>query len=156
MSLFKRGDIWWYKFVFAGQPIRESSKSTSKTIAKTAEQQRRRELEQGFNNVTIIDTRKERVRLFGELADAFYEDYAIRLPKSATYAKYAVDHLKRLLASKMVVEFDEQTVTTYQTDRLKEGTAPKTINEETGYCFAFWESLAMCCGCVSRKARSSS
>ncbi len=45
MALFKRGGVWWYKFYFAGQPIRESSKSTSKTVAKSAEQQRRRELE---------------------------------------------------------------------------------------------------------------
>jgi hypothetical protein len=43
MALFKRGGVWWYKFYFAGQPIRESSKSTSKTVAKNAEQQRRRD-----------------------------------------------------------------------------------------------------------------
>jgi integrase len=131
MSLFKRGDIWWYKFLFAGQPIRESSKSTSKTVAKVAEQNRRRELEQGFNNVTMADTRKERVRTFGDVADAFYEDYAVRLPNSATYAEYAIIHLKRLLGTKMVVEVDEQTFSSYQTDRLKEGAAAKTINEET-------------------------
>jgi hypothetical protein len=27
MSLYKRGDVWWYKFWFSGQLIRESSKS---------------------------------------------------------------------------------------------------------------------------------
>src|SRR5579875_3549895 len=32
MSLFKRGNIWWYEFWFAGRRIQESSKSTSKTI----------------------------------------------------------------------------------------------------------------------------
>ena len=36
MAVFKRGDVWWYKFYFAGRLIRESTKSTSKTIAKTA------------------------------------------------------------------------------------------------------------------------
>jgi hypothetical protein len=51
MAVFPRGNVWWYKFYFAGQFIRESSKSTSKTVAKNAETQRRRELEQGFNNV---------------------------------------------------------------------------------------------------------
>ena len=34
MSLFQRGDIWWYEFWFAGRRIRESSKSESKTLAK--------------------------------------------------------------------------------------------------------------------------
>jgi hypothetical protein len=37
--------IWWYKFSFAGQVIRESSKSASKTVAKDAERARRREME---------------------------------------------------------------------------------------------------------------
>ncbi len=46
MSLYKRGDVWWYKFRFAGQMIRESSKSESKTVAKDAERARRRELEE--------------------------------------------------------------------------------------------------------------
>lgn len=36
VSLYKRGDVWWYKFRFAGQMIRESSKSESRTIAKEA------------------------------------------------------------------------------------------------------------------------
>jgi hypothetical protein len=28
MALFKRGEMWWYKFYFAGQLIRESAKSS--------------------------------------------------------------------------------------------------------------------------------
>ena len=54
MALFKRGGVWWYKFYFAGQPIRESAKSSSKTVAKNAEQQRRRELEAGFHNLKEV------------------------------------------------------------------------------------------------------
>ena len=60
MAPFKRGGVWWYKFYFAGQLIRESSKSTSKTVAKNAEQERRRELEAGFNN--LKDIRQQRIR----------------------------------------------------------------------------------------------
>lgn len=62
MALIQRGRIWWYDFMFAGRRIQESSRSASKTIAKKAEQNRRRELEQGFNNVA--DTRQERIRTF--------------------------------------------------------------------------------------------
>ena len=51
MSVYKRGDVWWYKFRFAGQMIRESSKSESKTIAKDAERQRRREMEESWNQI---------------------------------------------------------------------------------------------------------
>src|SRR5215470_14614319 len=34
VSLYRRGQIWWYKFRFSGQMIRESSESESKTVAK--------------------------------------------------------------------------------------------------------------------------
>ena len=45
MGVYKRGDTWWYEFVFAGKRVRESAKTTSKTIAKEAEKNRRRALE---------------------------------------------------------------------------------------------------------------
>ncbi len=131
MSLFRRGDVWWYEFWFAGQRIRESTKSSSKTVAKEAEKNRKRELEQGFNNIT--DQRRDRVRTFRDMAEDFYDVYKLRLPDSATFAQYAVDHLKRLLGSKMAVDFNEAVVTKYQNDRLEEGAAPKTINEEVGF-----------------------
>ncbi|MEE8200301.1 MAG: site-specific integrase [Candidatus Acidoferrales bacterium] len=37
MSVYKRGCVYWYRFRFAGQVIRESSKSTSRTVARAAE-----------------------------------------------------------------------------------------------------------------------
>lgn len=71
MAIFPRGKIWWYKFYFAGQLIRESSKST-KTVAKDAENQRWRELEQGFNNV---QTRREiRIRQLRDVAEDYLGD----------------------------------------------------------------------------------
>ena len=51
MSVYKRGDVWWYKFRFAGQMIRESSKSKSKTVAKEAERSRRSKLEESWNQI---------------------------------------------------------------------------------------------------------
>jgi integrase len=131
MALYRRGDIWWYEFRFAGRHIQESSKSPSKTLARTAQQNRRRELEQGFNNIS--DTRHERIRIFGEVAAEFFTGYKLHLPRSSVYAEYAIDHLKRLLGGEMLVDFNEATVTKYQNDRLEEGAAPKTINEEVGF-----------------------
>ena len=131
MALFRRGEIWWYEFWFAGQRIRESTKSASKTVAKEAEKNRKRELEEGFNN--IVDVRHERIRTFREMAEEFFNGYKLRLPDSAVFADYAINHLKRLLGSKMLVDFNEAVVIKYQNDRLDEGTAPKTINEEVGF-----------------------
>ena len=131
MAIFRRGDVWWYEFWFAGRRIRESSKSPSKTLAKAAEQKRRRELEEGFNNFT--DVRHERVRTMRDIADDFLEEYRLRLPRSAVFAEYAVNHIKRLIGDKMLVDVNEACVIRYQNERLTEKASPKSVNEEVGF-----------------------
>jgi len=126
----KPAAVSWYKFYFAGQCIRESSKTTSKTLAKQAEQKRHRELEEGFNG--LVGNRDERIRTVKDLADAYLEDYKVRA-KSGTFAEYALNHLTRHLGKQMAVEITEKTVKDFQTARLKEKSAPKTINEEVGF-----------------------
>jgi integrase len=130
MAVLKRGKIWWYEFWFAGRRIQESAKTTSKTLAKLAEQKRRRELEEGFNR--IDDRREEGIRTIREVANGYLEGYALR-NRSATFAKYAIGHVTRLLGARMLVDADESAVLGYQDQRLKEGAAPKTINEEIGF-----------------------
>jgi len=47
MTIYKRGDIWWYDFVYNGQRFRESTESTRKTEAKESEMHRREALRRG-------------------------------------------------------------------------------------------------------------
>jgi len=115
--------VWWYKFYFAGRPIRESAKTESKTLAKQAEQKRRRELEEGFNG--IVDRRDERIRTVKELADAYLEDYRLR-SKAVPFAEYALGHVARLVGDQMAVEVTEKTIKEFRTARLKEGASPKS------------------------------
>jgi integrase len=126
----KLSAVWWYKFYFAGQCIRESSKTASKTLAKQAEQKRHRELEEGFNG--LVDRREDRIRTVKDLADEYLQAYKLRA-KSGTFAEYALGHLIRHLGKQMAVEITEKTVKEYQTARLKEKAASKTINEEVGF-----------------------
>jgi hypothetical protein len=46
------GGAWWYRFRFGGRIIHESSRSQSLTIAREAEKQRRRQLEESWNRIT--------------------------------------------------------------------------------------------------------
>jgi integrase len=110
--------------------VRESAKTTSKTVAKLAEQKRRRQLEDGFNGVA--DDREERVRSLKEVGRAYLHEYRLR-HRGVTYAEYAVGNILRHLGAMMVVDVSDKTVNSYQTTRLKEGAAPKTINEEVGF-----------------------
>ena len=57
----------------------------------------------------------------------------MRLPQSATFAEYAIRHIKRLVGDKMLVDMNEATLIKYQNDRLTESAAPKTVNEEVGF-----------------------
>ena len=137
MSLSKRGNVWWYEFWLAGSPVRESSKTRSKTLPKAAEQKRRRELEEGFNN--LEDVRHERVRTIREVAEGYLTSYKLRHPLSATFAEYAVGHVQRLLGDKMLVDVNKEAIKGYQEARLRENTAPKSINEEVGFLLRFMD-----------------
>ncbi len=133
MAPYKRGGIWWYKFYFAGRLICESSKSTSKTVAKGAEQQRRRELETGFHD--LKEVRQQRIRCLREIIKEYLVGYRLRY-RSATFAEYALGHVSRLLGGELVVDVSEATVLAYQESRLREKAAPKSINEEVRCIFA--------------------
>jgi integrase len=130
MASFKRGEVWWYKFYFAGELIRESSKSSSKTVAKAAEQQRRRELEAGFHNIREI--RQQRIRCLNDIIDEYLVGYRLRY-RSVSFAEHALGHVSRLLGGEMAVDINEASVLKYQEDRLREKAAPKTINEEVRF-----------------------
>src|SRR5258707_1979279 len=99
MSIFKRGKTWWYEFWFAGRRIQESTKATSKTVAKLAEQKRRRELEEGFNS--IEDRRGERIPTIKEIAKDYLEGYPLP-DRSSTVAEYAIRPLTRLLCAQII------------------------------------------------------
>ena len=112
----KFATVWWYDFTFAGKRIRESAKTTLKTLARMAEQKRRRELEEGFNG--LADKRDERIRTIKELADEYLAEYKLR-HKSVTFAEYALGNVTRHLGEHMAVEVAEKTVKEYQSDRLQ-------------------------------------
>jgi hypothetical protein len=131
MSVFKRGKVWWYEFWFAGRRIQESTKATSKTVAKLAEQKRRRELEEGFNS--IEDRRDERIRTIKEVAKDYLEGYVLR-NRSGTFAEYAIGHLTRLLGATMIVDADEAVVLKYQEQRLRERQRRKRSMRRSGFC----------------------
>lgn len=90
MSLYKGGDVWWYKFRFAGQVVRESSKSESKTVAKDAERARHRELEGSFNRIS----RPRTAQLFSAAAETWPRTKTAHLsPRSVIIERANLKHL---------------------------------------------------------------
>ena len=78
MSVYRRGETYWYKFWFANKLIRESAKTSSKTLAREAEKKRRRELEEGIITGSPARTDPREYRRYHEAADELIADYALR------------------------------------------------------------------------------
>ena len=48
MSVYKRGEVWWIEFTIAGKRVRESAKTTRRTIADECQRRRKLEFERAF------------------------------------------------------------------------------------------------------------
>ena len=135
MSVYKRGNVYWYKFWFANRFVRESAKTPSKTLAREAEKTRRKQLEAGYNNLTE-DNRSQRIKTLKEAADEYLVSYEARNSANATrYVRYCIKHLTEHMGRRLLVEITAQTVVAYQLARLLEKAAGKTINEEVAELF---------------------
>jgi integrase len=128
MAVYKRGNVWWYQFIYAGRNVQESAKTASKTVAREAERKRRREMEEGFNG---RDQRKDRVRTFADVSAVFLKEYELK-HRAVNFAKYAVRNLCEHLGPAMMAHINVETVSNYQIARIKQKAAPKSINEEIG------------------------
>ena len=80
MAIYQRGKFLRYRFRFAGKQIDESTKTTSKTIAREAERQHRRALEAGYNN--FKELRENRVRVLQEIIDEYQDEATEEQSKS--------------------------------------------------------------------------
>ena len=129
MSVYRRGKIWWFRFKFAGQKIRESSKSTSKTVAQDAQRSRRRELERGYNGID----KSQRAQLFSVAAEGWLEAKKAHLSlRSVSIEKLNLKHLKPVFGGMLLCDISGDNIAAYQSRRLRQDSAPKTINLEVG------------------------
>jgi integrase len=128
MSVYKRGDVWWYKFRFAGQVIRESSKSESKTVAKDAERVRRRQLEESWNQVK----RRTLPPRFDQAADGWLQSVKPHLSER-TQNIYEVAfrcHLKPAFGALLICDIDASRISFYQARRKAADASARTLNKE--------------------------
>ena len=128
MSLYRRGDVWWYKFRFAGQMIRESSKSPSRTVAKDAERIRRRELEESWNQIK----KRSLPPLFSVAANEWAASVKPHIAER-THDIYEVAlrcHLKPVLGTLLLCDINAKRIASYQAGRKSEGASARTLNKE--------------------------
>src|SRR5216684_114853 len=124
MSVYKRGQTYWYKFLFQRQPIRESAKTNSKTVAREAERARRRDLELGYNRIT----KRERLPLFAPAAKEWLGSKAALTTLGKAYYEQYSRKLMREFGAKLVSDISLNEIGALQQKRLDEGLSARTIN----------------------------
>ena len=144
MSQFRRGGIWWFKFRFAGQVIRESSKSDSKTVAKDAERVRRRELEESWNQIK----RRKLPPLFSIAAADWLKTRTGIAPATERSYKLAISQLTKDFGKQLLCDISGGDLAAFQTRRKREGVSNRTVNLEIGVLrsilrrYRMWEAIA--------------
>ncbi len=128
MSLYRRGNVWWYKFRFYGQLIRDSAKTNSKTLARDAERARRRELETAVNRIP----RRERMPLFKVGAREWLQTKGALAEKSLVRYKGCVQNLTDHFGGRLVCDIGPQDIANYQRKRLTADKSHRTVNYEVG------------------------
>jgi integrase len=128
--IYRRGKnkIYWYRFRFAGRMIHESAKTQSKTLARDAERQRRRELEEKWNRVE----RRSLPPTFERASTAWLEAEKPHLAER-TYEIYEVAvrcHLKPALGTRLLCDIGADTIAAYQARRKGAGASARTLNKE--------------------------
>lgn len=143
--IYRRGKkgTFWFRFRFAGRFVHESARTTSTTVARQAERQRRRELEISWNRIekrslppTLTEAAKRWLEKRAALASSTRETY-----------ESALKHLREILGTTLVSEITARDIANYQKIRLSQRAAGATINKETACLssilseYSRWERL---------------
>jgi integrase len=108
MAVYKRGKIYWYKFNWNGEPIRESTKQSNKRIAEQMEAAHKASLAKG--EVGLCD--RKPTPTLREFAEGDFLPYVrstfVAKPKTLKYYEYGV---KSLLAFEKIADSRLDTIT---------------------------------------------
>src|SRR5262245_14755265 len=118
--------VWWFEFIFAEKRIRESAKTTRKTIAIEAERQRRLQLEKTLAGMPT-EKRENRIRSVADVVKAYQSHYSINhRRKSVEFSESRLSHVTRLLGAALLPDVNEDAVRRYIRARLDEGASGRT------------------------------
>ena len=132
MAVYKRGRIWWYKFNWYGELIRESTKQSNKRVAEQIEAARKTSLAKG--EVGIRDRRPvPTLRAFaeGDFLPFAHSTFAAK-PKTLKYYEYGVKSLLAFakLADSRLDTITGETIAGFVTKRRDAGLEVSSINRE--------------------------
>jgi len=130
MSLYRRGNVWWYRFKFEGALIRESTGLTNKGAAREVQDEHHNALRKSRGG---ISRRRQRVPMFCAAAEAYLRGKRAEwAPKTALIEETNLRHLNPFFGNRLLNDIEHPDVAAYRDQRLREGAADKTISLEIG------------------------
>src|SRR5258707_11825402 len=109
MAVYKRGEVWWYKFTWNGEAIRESTKQTNKRVAEQIEAAHKTSLAKG--EVGIRD--RKRAATIREFANTdFLPFFRATFAAKANTLSYYENGAARLLDYPPIAHESLDTITT--------------------------------------------
>ncbi len=126
MAVYRRGRTFWFEFVLGGSRVRESAKTSSKTIAREAERARRRELERALNGLA----KRERPPLFRLAAEQWFASKTALTPLGRAYYRQYLGKLSREFGGRLVSDITADDIAALQRKRQGEGLSGRQINCE--------------------------
>jgi integrase len=131
--LWLKGKIWWIQFYVHGRQVRESSRSTTKTVAERKLKRRLAQAEAGL----IAPSSFRRLR-YREMRAALLADYRANSRKSLFRNKDGAEYvcglkyLDDFFDGYCVVEITTDLIREFSTKRQSEGSPNSTINRSLG------------------------
>ena len=148
--LWKRGNVYWYRFKFGGRMFEETTKTPNRRLAERIMTKRRRDLEEGLHGL------KKRVTpvLFRVAATKWLEAKKPQLaPRTVEMHEGNLVHINKTFGAQLIIDITAGDIAEYQRLRLrtageKKGASPKTVNLEIGTIrsvlrhFKVWAGIA--------------
>lgn len=113
MGQYLRGNVWWIRFQFRGETIRESSRSETRREAKDYEKRRRAELKQAYRDGKPRHT-------FDQMMNRFMDDHLPGLkPKAAARYVTSMRPLRAFFTGVYLHEITKGRISDFVSDRRK-------------------------------------
>jgi hypothetical protein len=137
MAIYKRGDVYWYKFVFKGERIQESARTGSREAARQIEAAHRVRLARGEAGIHEQQT----APMLTEFAPRFEAHIETECAEKPATVKFYQSKLRRLLADPVLSglrldAIDKAVIDDYKRRRRRQASrygrplSPASVNRE--------------------------
>src|SRR5262245_61476975 len=120
--------VWWYEFIYGSKRIRESAKTTRKSIAVEAEKRKRLELERAYAGLPV-EAPAMRIKMVFDCTMAYRKAYEQgHREKSKAWVAERLAKVDAALGRVLLPDLTEARIRDYMKTRAVEGAGARTVN----------------------------